>query len=187
MKKNSLIDSAIEVAAKAHRNQVRRGTDIPYITHPFAVGILLSQVDCSDEVIAAGILHDTVEDTAITLEFIQENFGEKVASIVKGCSEPDKSLPWEERKNHTIESLETASMEVRLVVCSDKLHNIRTIASDYNKIGDEVWERFKRGKEKQEWYYRNLIESLNTKSENKSYLELFKLLRDEVENLFGTK
>ena len=187
MKKNSLIDSAIEVAAKAHRNQARRGTDIPYITHPFAVGILLSQVDCSDEVIAAGILHDTVEDTAITLEFIRENFGEKVASIVKGCSEPDKSLPWEERKNHTIESLETASMEVRLVVCADKLHNIRTIASDYNKIGDEVWERFKRGKEKQEWYYRNLIESLNTKSENKSYLELFKLLRDEVENLFGTK
>jgi len=187
LKKNSLIDSAIEVAAKAHGNQVRKGTDIPYITHPFAVGILLSQANCSDTVIAAGILHDTVEDTAITLEFIRENFGEKVASIVKGCSESDKSLPWEERKNHTIETLKTAPMEVRLVVCADKLHNIRTMASDYNKNGDDIWKRFKRGKEKQEWYYRNLIESLNTKSDNKSYSILFKLLRDEVESLFGTR
>jgi len=187
LENNSLIDSAIEVASKAHRNQLRKGTDIPYITHPLSVGILLFQVNCSDEVIAAGILHDTLEDAAITLEYIQKNFGEKVASIVKGCSEPDKSLPWEERKNHTIESLKTASMEVRLVACADKLHNIRTIASDYDKIGDEIWERFKKGKEKQEWYYRQLIESLNIKSENESYLKLFKLLRDEVESVFGTR
>lgn len=187
MEKKSLIDSAIEVAAKAHGEQKRKGTDIPYIVHPFSVGILLSQLNCSDEVIAAGILHDTLEDTAITLEFIRKNFGERVASIVKGCSEVDKSLPWEERKNHTIEFLKTASMDVRLVICADKLHNIRTMAYDYNKIGDRVWERFKRGKEKQEWYYRQLVESLKVESENESYLKLFKLLKDEVESLFGTK
>ena len=187
MKKKPLIDSAIAVAAKAHGNQVRKGTDIPYMTHPFSVGILLARVDCSDEVIAAGILHDTVEDTAITLEFIQENFGESVAAIVKGCSESDKSLPWEVRKNHTIEYLKTASTEVRLVTCADKLHNIRTMASDYNEIGDKIWERFKRGKDKQEWYYRQLIESLNVQSGNESYIKLFKQLRDEVESLFGTR
>ena len=87
-----MIDLAIEVAAKAHQNQVRKGTDIPYITHPLAVGIILAKAGCSDEVIVAGILHDTLEDTPLTLDCIQETFGPRVASIVKGASEPDRSL-----------------------------------------------------------------------------------------------
>jgi len=178
-----LIDFAIEVAAKAHLNQNRKSTDIPYITHPFSVAILLSQAGCSEEVIVAGILHDAIEDTSITLQYIQENFGDKVASIVKGCTEPDKSLPWKERKKHTIEFLKTAPLEIRLVACADKLHNVRTIASDYKKIGDEVWNRFNEGKKEQEWYYRGLVESLCKQPDVKG-MAIFSHLKKEVERLF---
>ena len=178
------MEKAIELAAKAHQGQVRKGTDVPYITHPFSVGIILARAGCKEEVIAAGILHDTVEDTPATLEDLREEFGDAVAEIVKGVSEPDKSLPWEDRKKHTIEFLKTASLDVRLVTCADKLHNIRTIASAYRKIGNQVWDRFKRGKKEQEWYYRNLVEHLCDRSDTGEYEPLFKQLKNEVEALF---
>jgi (p)ppGpp synthase/HD superfamily hydrolase len=152
-----MIEKAILVAAEAHKGQVRKGTLTPYITHPFTVGMMLAQAGCSNEVVAAGILHDTVEDTYVTLDHIREQFGSRVASIVEGCSEPNKTDTWEERKQHTIEYLRTAPWEVRLVSCADKLHNLRTIAEVQSKIGDEVWLRFKRGREQQEWYYRSLL------------------------------
>jgi len=119
-----MIDLAIEVAVKAHQNQVRKETEAPYITHPLAVGIILAKAGCSDDVIIAGILHDTVEDTEITLDTIRKKFGEKIASIVKRVSKPNKSLPWEERKGHTLNYLKTTPLAVRLVACANKLHNI---------------------------------------------------------------
>jgi (p)ppGpp synthase/HD superfamily hydrolase len=179
-----MIDLAIEVAVRAHQNQVRKGTDIPYITHPLAVGIILAKAGCSDDVIISGILHDTVEDKAVTLDTIHEKFGEKIASIVEGCSEPDKSLPWEERKARTLKFLKAAPLAVRLVACADKLHNIRTIAVEHEKIGDQVWERFRRGRSDQEGYYRGLVESLCDKSDNQGHESLFQQLKSEVEGFF---
>lgn len=181
----SMIDVAIEVAAKAHQNQFRKTTDIPYISHPYAVGLLLAQSGCSEEVIVSGLLHDTVEDTEITLEHIRENFGDKVASIVEGCSEPDRSLPWKTRKQHTIEFLKTASLEVRMVACADKLHNIRSIISEHEKIGDAVWERFNRGKNEQKWYYQQLVESLDNAPNCQREGTLFHQFRQAVESLFS--
>ena len=96
-----MIDLAIEVAMKAHHKQLRKGTSIPYVTHPLAVGIMLAKIGCSDEVIVAGILHDTVEDTDITLDYIRDTFGNQVVKIVEGASEPEKTLPWKDRKKHT--------------------------------------------------------------------------------------
>ncbi|MBV5337765.1 MAG: bifunctional (p)ppGpp synthetase/guanosine-3',5'-bis(diphosphate) 3'-pyrophosphohydrolase, partial [Deltaproteobacteria bacterium] len=81
------INKALEFSAKAHLSQVRKGIDIPYITHPFAVGMILANAGCSEEIIVAGILHDTVEDTETTIEDIKAAFGEEVATIVAGCSE----------------------------------------------------------------------------------------------------
>src|SRR3954454_9876623 len=104
----SIIDQAIIFAAMAHKDQTRKSTNIQYITHPFAEGMLLQKAKCSDEVIAAGILHDTLEDTSTTFEDLAEQFGSKVAKLVCSASEQDKSLPWEKRKQHTIESLKDA-------------------------------------------------------------------------------
>ncbi|WP_423800984.1 HD domain-containing protein [Neobacillus sp. SAB-20_R2A] len=155
-----MIDKALQIASIAHQRQYRKGTDIPYIAHPVAVGMLLMKAGYREDVVAAGILHDTDEDTDYKLKDIKRDFGEEIAVIVAGCSEPDKSLSWEERKEHTIEFLKTASSDIRAVACADKLHNIRSIIKDYEQDGDEVWQRFNRGKEKQEWYYTRLVESL---------------------------
>ena len=179
-----MIEEAIELAAKAHEGQVRKASDIPYISHPYAVGLMLARAGCSDEIVAAGILHDTVEDTDITLEYIREQFGEKVASIVEGCSEPDKSATWEERKEHTLAYLRTAPWEVKVVSCADKLHNARTILAAREEMGDEVWARFKRGRKEQEWYYRALVESLcGTSASPVPFCPAF---REVVGSLFAT-
>jgi (p)ppGpp synthase/HD superfamily hydrolase len=154
------IDLACEVAASAHCGKPRKGKDIPYIAHPMAVANILARAGASEEVIIAGILHDTVEDTDLTLKDIEEQFGAAVAEIVKDCSEPDKNLPWEERKLHTLEALKTASIGVWLVCCADKLHNVRDMSIDYKKHKDVLWERFRRGKYKQVWYYKCLVESM---------------------------
>lgn len=156
----AMIDLALEVAAVAHRDQVRKGTDVPYISHPAAVGVMLTEAGCDEEVVAAGILHDTVEDTPVTLGDVRRLFGGRVAAIVEGCSEPDKGAPWEERKIHTLEHLRTAPWEVRTVSCADKLHNARTMLAEYERQGEALWSRFKRGRAEQEWYYRGLVEVL---------------------------
>ncbi|MBE1444692.1 HD domain-containing protein [Paenibacillus sp. OAS669] len=179
---SSIIDRAIEFAARAHRGQVRKGTDIPYVSHPFAVGMILQEARCKPEVIAAGILHDTLEDTETTYEDLHRLFGAQVADIVLGCSEPDKSLSWEERKEHTIQYLKTAPRPIRMVACADKLHNVRSTIRAMEAEGESVWKRFKRGKEQQTWYYRQLIESLGYESG----FPLLTLLEQEIEALFGS-
>ena len=153
------IEEAIEVAAEAHHGQYRKGTSTPYITHPYAVGLILMDAGCPEAVIVAGILHDTVEDTDLTLEFIRERFGDNIADIVEGCSE-NKALRWRARKTERIEALRTASPEVCIVTCADKLHNLRTIISEYDIIGDTVWDRFHGGVEDQAWYYRSILDAI---------------------------
>lgn len=176
----NVIEKALQTASQAHENQYRKNTKIPYLIHPVAVGMILMKEGYDDEIIAAGILHDTVEDTFLSLADITNQFGKRISDIVEGCSEPDKSLPWEDRKKHTIESLKTASMDVRVVVCADKLHNIRSIKDDLEMNGEAVWGRFKRGKQHQEWYYRSVAESLGS-GETFTLLEI---LQKEVNQLF---
>ena len=122
----TLIDLAIEVAIIAHQKQVRKGTDIPYITHPLAVGIILAQTGCSEEVITAGILHDTVEDTNITLDDLRDQFGEKVSTFVKGASEPDRALPWEDRKRHTTDHNRNQTIANHISRTVQVLHELKT-------------------------------------------------------------
>src|SRR3989338_2085111 len=92
------IQKAIRFAITAHDGQTRKGKDIPYITHPLTVALILSQVGASEDVIVAGILHDVVEDSDVELDDVQEQFGEPVADLVKAVTEEDKGLPWETRK-----------------------------------------------------------------------------------------
>lgn len=182
-----MIDEALEFAARAHEGQVRKGTDIPYIAHPAAIGVMLARAECDDEVVAAGILHDTVEDTQVTLAELRERFGERVASIVEGCSEPDRWRSWEERKEHTLAYLPSAPREVRMVSLADKLHNARSILRGARLGEAGVWTRFKRGREQQEWYYRGLVAALCTagEGEGEEALPFCEEFRGVVEELFG--
>ncbi|MCL6570872.1 MAG: HD domain-containing protein [Bacillus sp. (in: Bacteria)] len=176
----NVVEKALQEASKSHHKQCRKHTDIPYITHPVAVGMMLMKAGYGEDLIAAGILHDTVEDTALSLEDIKREFGSTIAEIVEGCSEPNKKLPWKERKEHTIAFLKTASADIRAVVCADKLHNIRCIRRDYEQLGDPVWDRFNAGIEEQAWYYTNIVKSLG----QQSTFPLLNELQIEVELLF---
>ncbi|TSI05962.1 HD domain-containing protein [Lysinibacillus sp. BW-2-10] len=179
----NLIEKAIIFAAKAHEGQMRKSTNIPYITHPFAVGMLLQQTKCSEEVIAAGILHDTIEDTDVTYPQLVEEFSEKIANLVQAASEHDKSLPWEERKRHTIQGLSKASLEEIQVIVADKLHNLRSIREDLERDGETVWSRFNRGKKDQHWYYSSIVKALSSR---KKEFKLIGQLEKEVKAVFGS-
>jgi hypothetical protein len=177
----NLVDIAIEYAARAHQSQRRKGSGAPYISHPYAVGMILLKAGSTEEEIVAGILHDTLEDTDTTEDVLKNLFGQKVLDIVKGCSEPDKEASWEMRKQHTLDFLKHAPLSVRKVACADKLHNLRSIKRDLANVGEKVWEIFKRGRDMQQWYYTQMVESLG-------YASRFRLLdtfQDEVEELFG--
>ncbi len=182
-----IILRAIDIATKAHKNQFRKGTRIPYITHPYAVGMILVKEGCSDDIVAAGILHDTLEDTIINSEYLRNKFGDKVADIVKECSEPDKSLPWEDRKTHTIEHLKVATPIVKAVSCADKLHNVLTMLEDYKIHGEKLWERFNRGREKQEWYYKSLVQSFLHPPVHDDFKKLYLAFAKAVSRLFDEK
>lgn len=177
-----LIEQAIIFAAKAHHGQMRKGSDTPYITHPFSVAMLLQKAGCTEEVIAAAILHDTLEDTATTYSELVEQFGNEVADLVQAASEPDKGASWEERKQQTIDSLKDRTLAEIQVIVGDKLHNLRSIRVDLEEHGEKVWSRFKRGKEKQHWYYRSIVKALEHR---KQEFSLIGELKREVEKVFG--
>lgn len=159
---HELINAALTFAARAHAHQKRKGTDTPYIVHPVGVMLVLIEMGERDpELLSAALLHDTVEDTGATLEELRALFGARVAAIVEGCSEPDKSDTWEHRKQHTVEYLRTAPLEVQLVSAADKLHNLRSLMRDEAQHGPEVWRRFKRGRAETGWYYRAVAASLS--------------------------
>ena len=158
-----LVDAALIFAARAHRDQVRKATDVPYIVHPVGVMLILQQVGEADpELLAAGLLHDTIEDAGVSAEALADRFGARVAGIVVGCSEPDHDgKPWEARKAHTIAYLRTAPRDIQLVAAADKLHNLRSMIADYAEQGDRLWGRFNRGRPQIAWYYRAIAKSLS--------------------------
>ena len=178
-----MIDKAIAFATKAHKGQLRKGTHLPYILHPMEVGMIVSRMTDDQEIIAAAVLHDTVEDCdGVSLELIQEEFGEKVARIVAAESE-DKSKTWMERKAHTIDFLKNETMkDAKIVALGDKLSNIRSLYGDYKRVGERIWQRFNmKDKEKQGWYYRGLCDSLADLVVFPEYAEFC----DLVDRVFG--
>lgn len=158
-KENELLEKAIHFATERHSGAVRKGKTIPYILHPLETLQILASMKADANLMIAGVLHDTVEDTDTTLEEIIEHFGEDVGALVKSNSE-DKSKSWEERKAHTIEYLKNAPRREKMLIMADKLANIRSLARDYLEVGDRLWERFNAPKEKQAWYYSGVQDSL---------------------------
>lgn len=175
------LNKAIIFATEKHSGQVRKSTTIPYILHPLEVMQILYSMRADNNLLIAGVLHDTVEDTDTTLSEIREIFGDDVAELVASNSE-DKSKSWDERKKHTIEELATAEKRVKMLIMADKTSNIRSIAHDYKNIGDNVWKRFNAPKEKQAWYYGGIQDALSDMGDDKLtasvYWEMVGLFKD---------
>ncbi len=179
------IARAHEFAARAHEGQTRKGSDAPYIEHPMRVARLLEECGASLETIIAGLLHDTTEDTHVSPADIRKEFGEDIADIVAGASEPEKSLAWERRKKGTIRRLKTVRLESALVSAADKIDNLRSTAGDMERIGAEVWKRFNRGRDKQEWYHRECLASLRENPCGIAEHPLVDQLEAEIRRVFG--
>lgn len=154
-----MIQEALEFACRAHAGQTRKGSKVPYLTHPVAVSRSLMEVGCGEDLAVAALLHDLVEDTAVSEADLRQRFGERVADLVREASEPDKSLPWEERKRHTLEQLaHEQDEEVLLLVLADKLDNLSQLRRDLQLEGEKVWSRFSRGHSQQKWLFDGLVE-----------------------------
>lgn len=180
MTDNLKIHNAIIFATLKHQNQKRKGTEVPYIVHPMEVMQILTANNCSENVIIAGILHDTLEDTDTKESEIKELFGDDVLAIVH-CESEDKSKTWKERKQHTIDCLKNDSMEVKQVCCADKLSNIKSMYADLKSVGNKLWERFNAPKESIKWYYESIVKALE--SDLKDF-EMWKELKSTVEAVF---
>jgi len=177
----SIVSQALVFATEHHQHQHRKGTKIPYMAHLLNVCKLLAENDCSDEILAAALLHDVVEDTDVTIEEVEEKFGLQVAELVRGATELDKlekkaiekESSWQERKEHTIHFLEhEATTDQLLVSAADKLDNLRSIAYDHARIGEALWKRFNATKDQQAWYYGAVASILQAKgSDNKILAE----------------
>lgn len=150
---------AYELAAYAHRNQVRKGSGEPYIMHPLSVAQILMQNGVTDEdILFAALLHDTLEDTDLAASTIEEQFGSRVLALVQAVTEQklddDGTLrPWETRKQEHLAHAEAYGQDAVLLMTADCLHTVQSQVADVQEIGKSLWERFRRGPEQQLWYH----------------------------------
>ena len=149
------ISKAIRFSIKTHeiyQQQKRKGKDIPYITHPLTVGLILSRAGADEDTIVAGILHDTIEDSTsekkVTQEMLEKRFGVEVAELVASVTETDKELTWEERKQEAFEHIKSFSHKSLLLKSADVINNTTELIDDYEHEGNEIFKRFNAPKEK---------------------------------------
>jgi (p)ppGpp synthase/HD superfamily hydrolase len=176
MRLSERFNQALDYALALHGDQLRKGSETPYIAHLLAVTALVLEDGGDEEQAIAALLHDAPEDQGglEVLEAIRMRFGDRVADIVHGCTDTYQTPkpPWRQRKANYLEHLQTASQEVLRVSLADKLHNARSILLDLQRFGDAVWERFNGGKEGTLWYYRSILETFRSVSDSPLVAEL---------------
>lgn len=178
----ALVDKAIIFATRAHANTERRSKGYPYVIHAMEAMSIVATMTPDPELLAASVLHDTVEDTEVTIEDIRREFGDRVAKLVE--MESDKNVEgvseeasWHSRKQATIDRLAAASKDAKMVALGDKLSNMRAISRDWDVSGDELWKIFHtKDKSEHEWHYRGLAESLKELSGTFAYNEFISLI-----------
>jgi len=156
-------EEAMCYALSLHGSQLRKGTQIPYLSHLLAVSSLAMENGASEDEAIAALLHDAVEDHGSGAhDEIRQRFGDTVAAIVGGCTDSHETPrpPWRQRKERYLEHLRGATASMLLVTASDKVHNARCIVLDYRSHGASLWQRFKGGRDGVLWYYGELARVL---------------------------
>jgi len=182
-----LIREASFFAETVHRGQVRKGKETPYIVHVMAVGLILALANADEEVIAAGILHDTMEDCepygSVTRELLEEKFGSKVAQMVDDVTEEDKELPWLERKVAALEHIKHMEPDPLMVKTADVISNMTEINRDLRLEGEVVWERFNASKEDIVLRYEMLVAEIGRVWPENPLLEELRIAHEEFKGL----
>jgi (p)ppGpp synthase/HD superfamily hydrolase len=157
----SRLEEAFRFAAAGHHGQVRKLSGVPYLEHVVAVAWILDHAGFEEDVVVAGLLHDLVEDTPVTVQDLEHRFGKAVADLVAYGSEVKtdalgKKRPWIDRKRDHLAALAEAPVEARAVVLADKLHNLVSIELDL-RDGHSVWSQFNASRAQVFWYYEAMI------------------------------
>ena len=183
-----LLDRAIIFAVQAHHNSERRGKGFPYIVHPMEAVEIVSTITPDQELLAAAALHDTIEDTDVTVEQLRAEFGDRIADLVHAESDQingvlfngeNEEETWHARKQAAIDRLAAAPHDAKIVAMGDKLSNMRAIWRDYQVKGDELWKIFHcTDKAAHEWHYRGLAASLSELSDTFAYQEFVRLINE---------
>jgi (p)ppGpp synthase/HD superfamily hydrolase len=175
-------EHALLFATRKHAGQIRKGTRTPYVSHLLSVAALVLEAGGDEDLAIAALLHDVVEDCggAPMLKEVRRLFGKRVADVVEACSDTDivPKPPWRERKEQYIRHLRTADAGTRLVSVADKLHNARSILSDYRVFGEPIWQRFQGKREGTLWYYRALLDEFQRKYRNRLVDELERVVTE---------
>jgi (p)ppGpp synthase/HD superfamily hydrolase len=175
-------EEALEFAAATHRTQVRKGSGIPYVGHLLGVCSLVIEDGGSEDEAIAALLHDAAEDRGgeRMLAEIRTRFGDNIADIVAACSDTFEmpKPPWQERKQTYIEHLDSQPEAVLRVSLADKLFNARAILRDYLVVGDQIWDRFKAGRDGQLWYYRELADRFSRLLPGRMAVELTEVVQE---------
>jgi (p)ppGpp synthase/HD superfamily hydrolase len=182
MKLTPTIQKAINLAAYLHFGQSRRGIERPYIVHPFSVAIILSQYTKNENIIAAGLMHDVLEDVeGYNYADLKKDFGSKIAKIVKEVSEdrdPDDAAnpksTWDLRKIKYLKNLANDSRAGMMVTAADKIHNLQSMMEAYQERREKLWEKFNAPLEKKLWFYGEVLIILKKRLNNKIVKELEK-------------
>lgn len=167
------IERAIRKASLLHNGQTRKAeVDLPYITHLFSVAALLSEYAAKEDVVVAGLLHDTLEDTVYSPAELEEEFGIKVRTTVESVTEATLeekqkiAFSWKERKLRYLEKLQRGSAEALMVSAADKVHNLQTIIDDFRKHGPDILKNFKTDWESQLWFFGEVLAILEERLES---------------------
>ena len=163
------ISKAIQVAMQEHEGQYRKGTKVPYIVHLLDVSsILMYEEDLDENVICAGVLHDTLEDTHYTKEQLKQDFGDEVYGLVLFCTEEGNTADtskeeeirtWKIRKEKSLEKLTQGGKEEEMLVfLADKFSNIKSMYEEKLIVGDDIWNKFNASYEEIKWYYTQILE-----------------------------
>jgi len=174
-------EQALLFATRKHSGQSRKGTATPYIAHLLSVAGLVLEAGGDEDLAIAALLHDVVEDCggAPMLKEVRRRFGKRVAHVVEGCTDTDvyPKPPWLQRKEDYLKHLKNADADTRLVSVADKLHNVRSILTDYREQGDAVWDRFQGKRDGTLWYYRALLKEFRRKKSNRLVSEFARTVR----------
>jgi (p)ppGpp synthase/HD superfamily hydrolase len=191
------INHAFAYAAKHHDRQVRKGTRLPYLTHPANVAVILTRYGQDEETVLAGILHDVIEDCVnerYTRETLEQRIGEKFGAVVldtvlavthRLLDDDGVPMSSEDRKADYLERLAAASERARWVCAADKIHNGGSLLADLRRTAfpESIWSRFKRGPEETVRWYRRVLDRLGAVGFRTPIMEELREVVEALESL----
>lgn len=161
------LDRALAVAARCHAGQTRKDDPTPYIAHPVAVALIVSDFTSDEDVAVAALLHDVLEDvppSVYSADDMTAEFGERVTELVRGVSEDktagEETPPWRVRKEGYLARLAEDSHECLLISAADKIHNLRSMVTAHERLGGDMWGLFNAGPEEKLWFYRAIADAV---------------------------